>query len=253
MLVLTRKPKERVLFPNLGISIEIVRVDGKAVRVGIDAPPEVRVLRGELADRAEIPEPAFTSGSDQHRFRNRLNAGSLALHVLQRQLDAGRLDEAETTLHEALSAFADLDRMATESASRQEPRAAGRRILVVEDNPHERELLAAYLRLCGYEVDAVEDGVAALEYLTGHSPPDAALIDMQMPRMNGIDTVAAIRSKPEYRRIKLCAVSGADPLKARLPRGDRGIDRWFSKPLKPTEFAHELEAELACEGSFAGE
>jgi carbon storage regulator CsrA len=51
MLVLSRRESEKIFFPDLGISLEIVRVKGNTVRVGIDAPQEVRVLRGELLDK----------------------------------------------------------------------------------------------------------------------------------------------------------------------------------------------------------
>ncbi|MBX7102850.1 MAG: carbon storage regulator [Gemmataceae bacterium] len=49
MLVLTRRPDESVLFPQLGISVKVIRVSGSVVRVGVDAPSDLRVLRGELA------------------------------------------------------------------------------------------------------------------------------------------------------------------------------------------------------------
>lgn len=48
MLVLSRRKDDRVLFPNLGISVHILRVDGNRVRIGVEAPPEVKVLRHEL-------------------------------------------------------------------------------------------------------------------------------------------------------------------------------------------------------------
>lgn len=53
MLVLSRRESEKIFFPDLGISLEIVRIKGNIVRVGIDAPPEIRVLRGELLDRKQ--------------------------------------------------------------------------------------------------------------------------------------------------------------------------------------------------------
>ena len=48
MLVLSRKSDEQVLFPELGIVVKVIRVRGNQVRLGIDAPDSVRILRGEL-------------------------------------------------------------------------------------------------------------------------------------------------------------------------------------------------------------
>ena len=48
MLVLSRRESDKILFPTLGITVEVVRISGNAVRLGVDAPKEIRVLRGEL-------------------------------------------------------------------------------------------------------------------------------------------------------------------------------------------------------------
>lgn len=49
MLVLSRRQNEDILFPGLDIVVRVLRVSGNTVRVGIDAPPDVKVLRGEIA------------------------------------------------------------------------------------------------------------------------------------------------------------------------------------------------------------
>ena len=53
MLVLTRSRNQRIVFPTLGIRLEIVRVAGKRVQIGIDAPQEVPVHRDEVAERID--------------------------------------------------------------------------------------------------------------------------------------------------------------------------------------------------------
>jgi carbon storage regulator len=60
MLVLTRKPDEKVVFSN-GITVTVVEVQGNRVRIGIDAPDQVRIRRGELACWPE--EPAACDGT----------------------------------------------------------------------------------------------------------------------------------------------------------------------------------------------
>src|SRR4051812_45198058 len=51
MLVLSRRVREKIVLPDLSASVEILGVKGNTVRLGIQAPPEIRVLRGELPDR----------------------------------------------------------------------------------------------------------------------------------------------------------------------------------------------------------
>jgi len=253
MLVLSRKKNQSLRFPNLGISIEILRVDGKTVRVGVDAPRDIRVLRGELPEtetfesanqKSEAADEAASHA--RHEVRNRLNTANLALHLLQRQLDLGRISDAEQTLTRAVESLAELDRLASEPVStRKQLKAEGTcRALIVEDNENERQLMVGFLELCGYKVDAVEDGIAALEYLQSHEKPDIVLLDMNMPRLDGPKTVSAIRSNPDYHGIKLFAVSGAEQTTVQLPVGDQGVDHWFSKPIKPDQFAQDLAEEV---------
>ena len=51
MLVLSRSNRQKIVFPGLGITIEILHITGSKVRIGIDAPTDVPVHRSEVADR----------------------------------------------------------------------------------------------------------------------------------------------------------------------------------------------------------
>jgi carbon storage regulator CsrA len=60
VLVLSRRLQEKIILPGLGVTIEVVAVQPGVVRLGIDAPPEVTILRSELFERTaewEEPEP----------------------------------------------------------------------------------------------------------------------------------------------------------------------------------------------------
>ena len=62
MLVLSRKAEETIVFPELGITVEVIRTKGNTVRLGIRAPESVRILRGELqAIVSEFEEPLANS------------------------------------------------------------------------------------------------------------------------------------------------------------------------------------------------
>lgn len=53
MLVLTRRPEESLVFPDVGITVVVCSVDGNRVRLGIEAPDSIRVFRDELMDRVD--------------------------------------------------------------------------------------------------------------------------------------------------------------------------------------------------------
>ena len=52
MLVLTRQPHQKIVLPGLHVTLEVVAIKGGAVRIGIEAPPDVQVLREELLDQS---------------------------------------------------------------------------------------------------------------------------------------------------------------------------------------------------------
>jgi DNA-binding response OmpR family regulator len=84
------------------------------------------------------------------------------------------------------------------------------RILVVDDQPDIRELLRTVLEIKGFEVAVAESGPEALEVLRLDAEPDLILLDVQMPDMDGWDTLAAIRTRYGYEgpRIVMCTVKG---------------------------------------------
>ena len=108
-------------------------------------------------------------------------------------------------------------------------------------------LLAAYLQASGYDVDTAEDGLAALEYLSKNTP-DAVVMDMEMPRLNGSQCVKRIRSDKRFDDMKLFVVSGMEQKAMKVAAGNLGVQRWFQKPLCPEDLVKELEASLNAQG-----
>lgn len=249
MLVFSRRKNQKFHFPSLNISIEILRISGNTVRVGIDAPKEFRVFRDEVAEKLSArgeqlsapKEPSLT-----HELRNRLNVASVALHLLEKQLEFGWTAEAQETLEKALAEFANLDR---ELAGKPRPVLSEAQpdrphALLVDDNANESELLAAFLRSSGYRVDTAYDGFDALDYLSTHRKPDVVLLDMLMPRCDGPTTISAIRENPAYQDLKVFAVSGTNPDGFGIDTGPGGVDRWFTKPLNPQTLVLEMNRAL---------
>ncbi len=84
-----------------------------------------------------------------------------------------------------------------------------RYVLVVEDDPTLRELYRSTLRAAGYAVVAVSDGIDALRRVEG-DPPDAVVLDLGLPRLNGRDVQRELKSAPDTKHIPIVVVSGSD-------------------------------------------
>jgi CheY-like chemotaxis protein len=194
-----------------------------------------------------LPESSNPARKLSHEIRNRLHTASLALHLSQKLLQAGRQAEAERTLQKALDEFGAVEAHLTrreQSVAGAEPARTRGHALIVEDNLNESELLASYLRLSGFQVDTARDGCDALSLLEAEVRPDAILLDMRMPRCDGPTTVNAIRANPDYRDLKVYAISGTSPDTLGLERGPLGVDHWFPKPLNPEVLVRELSRQF---------
>src|SRR5262245_1215678 len=247
MLVLSRKENEKVLFPHLGIALQVLRLGGGKVRLGIEAPGDVSVIRHEIASEEQLAEFSERlkrgAKSESHAVRNKLHTTLLGLSLVEKQLSRNLIEDAEVSLHQLIENLKGLD---AEIAidKRLQSNSSRRKALVVEDNSNERRLLASYLALSGFEVEAVEDGVKALDYLASHERPDAVVMDMQLPRLGGAEAVGVLRSDPRFRGLKVYAVSGMNKSELPLSIGPEGVNEWFTKPLDPRKLVDRINAEI---------
>jgi carbon storage regulator CsrA len=258
MLVLSRRPDEKVLFPGINIAVQVLSVRGSKVRLGIDAPPEVTILRDELQDRVEgcgmatrrtepVEDPFRAL---RHLVRNRLNGATIGLELLRQQVTAGGTD-LERTITMIEEEIQKLRQQVEEHAAKTAippPRSAHRvrKALLVEDDQNERELLAGFLRVSGFDVDTAGDGCDALDHLRAGQRPDVVLLDMGLPRCDGATMAREIRRDPAYAGLKIFAVTGHSQDEYDICQGPGGVDRWFSKPIDPLILVRELTQELPC-------
>ena len=246
MLVLSRRAEEKIVFPTLGVTLHLLRIKGNVVRLGIEAPPDIRVLREELG-RPGVP-PARTPS---HRLHNQVSQLTLALHLFAEQRAHGRHREAEATLARVFGLLESFEKQAREAAApppaeKKPPRPY--RTLVVEDDANQRALLAGLLKMKGCACDTAADGLDALDYLKSNERPDVVLLDMILPRCDGPETLAAIRREPRLAGLKVFAVSGHSPAELGLKTGPGGVDGWFRKPLDPRQLWETLRPELPGRG-----
>lgn len=114
------------------------------------------------------------------------------------------------------------------------------RVLVVEDNTAAREGLCKLLQIWGHDATGAVDGEQALEYVHSN-PPDIALVDIGLPRMNGYELASAIREHETDGRILLVALTGYGQPQDRARSLEAGFDKHMVKPLD----SKELQALLA--------
>lgn len=113
-------------------------------------------------------------------------------------------------------------------------------ILYVEDNSDNRKLVRRVLEVEGYAVVEAKDALQALERL-GTEEIDLALMDINMPDMDGYTLTAKIKSMPEYSRLPIVAVT------ANVMRGDRersleaGCDGYIQKPIDIDTLSQQIE------------
>ena len=239
MLVLSRKEDQKILFPALGISLEILHIKGSTVRVGIDAPMEVRIVRDELVDGTLNEQINRLPRKLRHEFRNELNSISIASHLFKQEMESGNFDDAAQTFDKLIKRLNRVSKskfLAGKLPSRpmSSPSAAANkplRALVVEDEPNEREMLAGFLRLQGYQVDTAADGDEAFEYLQANEDTAIVLVDMRMPRCDGPTAIRRIRENRNLDEVKIFAISGSPPEENQSASED--VNGWFMKPLNP--------------------
>jgi carbon storage regulator CsrA len=239
MLVVTRRSNEKIVFPTLGITVHVLGVADRRARVGIEAPPEVKVLRDEICPAsARLSDPS-PGGKAHHAMANALSKATLAIHLARKQCEAGRAADADAVLDTALRALEGLEQP-------RQPVTPGRRyrLLIVEDDANERELLAGLMGMNGCECATAADGVAALEYLEAGGSPDVVLLDMAMPRLSGPETLRRIRADGRFGGLRVFSVSSTPPSELNVPEGPGGFDGWFPKPLNPRRLWDAIQTAL---------
>jgi two-component system response regulator MprA len=115
------------------------------------------------------------------------------------------------------------------------------RILVVDDEPAVRESLGRALRLEGYDVQLAADGEEAVAAI-GQSGPDAVVLDVLMPRLDGIAACRRLRAAGD--RTPVLMLTARDAISDRVAGLDAGADDYLVKPFALEELLARLRALL---------
>jgi len=118
------------------------------------------------------------------------------------------------------------------------------RILIAEDDAVSRRRLEATLRKWGYEVLAVEDGLAAWEVLQGEMPPPLAILDWMMPGMDGIEVCRKVRERSPSRPLYIIVLTARGSREDVVAGLQAGGDDYVTKPFDREELHARVEVGL---------
>jgi two-component system, OmpR family, response regulator MprA len=120
-------------------------------------------------------------------------------------------------------------------------RAPQARVLVVDDDQAVRDSLRRSLEFNGYEVTLARDGAEALAAI-GLTPPDALVIDVMMPRLDGLEATKALRAAGND--LPILVLTARDSVGDRVEGLDAGADDYLTKPFALEELLARLRALL---------
>jgi len=105
-------------------------------------------------------------------------------------------------------------------------------VLLAEDDEDVRALAELVLHREGYDVTAVSDGQAALE-AAGERTPSVAVLDVSMPRMDGLETARRLRERAETREVPIMLLTARVTEADRARGREAGVDAQLDKPFSP--------------------
>ena len=114
-----------------------------------------------------------------------------------------------------------------------------KKILVIEDNDKNRKLIRDVLRYHSYEIIEAENGEEGFKRAKEHLP-DLILLDIQMPVMNGLDTIKALKVSPETKHIKVIALTSFAMVGDRERMLKAGFDDYIQKPIDTRQLPKDI-------------
>ena len=103
--------------------------------------------------------------------------------------------------------------------------------ITVDDSKTIRSIIKRTLAGVGFEVEEAEDGLVALERIEKAWPVDLAIVDWNMPNMNGLELVRALRSKPEYAAMRIMMATTESEISQMELALAAGADEYLMKPF----------------------
>ena len=116
-------------------------------------------------------------------------------------------------------------------------------VLVVDDSLSSRRSLAQFAEDLGFSVRTARDGLDALTIIEANAP-DLLIVDMEMPKMNGLELTSHIRATPDLGKIPVIMITSRSTDKHRMAAMDKGVDHYMVKPFNEDELARRINSLL---------
>ena len=122
-----------------------------------------------------------------------------------------------------------------------ESQPARARLLVADDEPHIRRILTTLLEASNFTVDAVSDGLAALELLAGSVPYDLILLDIMMPGATGLEVLEQLRTLDHRREASVVILTAKGQDADREQAFALGASDFVTKPFSPKKLLARID------------
>ncbi len=122
------------------------------------------------------------------------------------------------------------------------------RILLVEDNELNRDMLSRRLKRRGYDVAMAADGKEGLQ-MADESAPDLILLDLSLPEMDGWEVLRQLKQDPKMKHIPVVALTAHALVTDRNRALEAGFDDYDIKPVEMPRLLKKMETLLNCEGA----
>ncbi len=207
----------------------VVRVRDNGVGIEPDMLPKVFDLFMQVDRSLDRAQGGLGIGLTLVRQLVQLHHGRVAV----RSEGPGKGSEFTVALPAAVS-----DRASADPAANPKPAAAGRRVLIVEDNADARSALAALLTVLGHRVETAASGPQGIERALADRP-DVAVIDLGLPGTNGLEVARQLRAALGD-SIRLVALTGHARDEDRSQSRAAGFDAHLVKPVEADELNRAL-------------
>lgn len=115
------------------------------------------------------------------------------------------------------------------------------RVLVVDDSRAIRRIIGEIMKQLGFEVSEAGNGLEALQRLDELGAPDIVLVDWNMPEMNGLDFIKAVRANPNYADLPLMMVTTETEMERMALAFMAGVNEYVMKPFDKATILDKLQ------------